>query len=175
MRGLARSRRRYSPKGGVRGIRNLGDIMSPAKRSALMARIKGKNTGPELAVAKALAHCRLEWEPHAKDLVGRPDFVFRKDRVVVFVDGDFWHGWRFSKWRDKLSLEWEQKIFGNRQRDTRVHRALRRAGWSVVRIWEHQIEKDLSGTVMRVRRVLDQSRQKRIAPSQASRFGRRKP
>jgi DNA mismatch endonuclease, patch repair protein len=153
------------------GARHRGDIMSPETRSAVMARIKGKNTGPEMLLAKALALHKLRWESHVPDLPGRPDFVFRKHRVVVFVDGDFWHGWRFSIWRDKLTLRWEQKIRGNRKRDLRIHRALRRAGWRVVRIWEHQVERDLAGSVARVRSAIAKSKaaaaQKRGRPGLA--------
>lgn len=140
-----------------RGPRHRGDIMSPETRSAVMARIKGKNTGPELALAKALALHRLRWQKHPSDLLGRPDFVFRPWRLVVFVDGDFWHGWRFSLWRDKLTVKWEQKISGNRRRDLRVHRSLRRAGWRVLRIWEHQIERDLNSCVLRVLSAIDET------------------
>src|SRR5688572_8157736 len=108
-----------------RGPRHRGDTMSPETRSALMGRIKGKNTGPEMLLRRALSGRGLRWVCHPPDLPGRPDFVFRKCRLVVFVDGDFWHGWRFSTWRDKLTLKWEQKISGNRRRDTRIHRSLR--------------------------------------------------
>jgi DNA mismatch endonuclease (patch repair protein) len=113
--------------------------MSPEKRSAVMSRIKGRGTGPEKIMAAAFSSRNLSWEEHARDLPGRPDFVFREARVAVFIDGDFWHGWHFPQWRDKLSEKWEAKIEGNRRRDTRNHRLLRRMGWKVVRLWEHQI------------------------------------
>lgn len=131
--------------------------MSPETRSALMARIKGKNTGPELMLGKVLAEHGLRWHKHSKDLPGRPDFVFRACRLVIFVDGDFWHGWRFSVWRDKLTAKWDAKISGNRRRDFRVHRALRRAGWRVIRIWEHQIERDLDGCARRVVEAIEEN------------------
>jgi DNA mismatch endonuclease (patch repair protein) len=136
--------------------RHKGDIMSPEKRSALMARIKGKNTGPEQRMAAALAAQGLEWESHSRDLPGRPDFVFRQARVAVFVDGDFWHGWRFSQWRHKLSEKWEAKIEDNRRRDARNHRWLRRMGWKVVRLWEHQVTADVDACIDRLMRLLDE-------------------
>jgi DNA mismatch endonuclease (patch repair protein) len=132
--------------------RHKGDIISPEKRSAVMARIKGKNTGPEQMMAAALAEVGLSWESHVRDLPGRPDFVFRQDKVAVFVDGDFWHGWRFSQWRDKLSEKWEAKIDGNRRRDLRNCRRLRNMGWKVVRLWEHQVAADIQACVSRVQR-----------------------
>ena len=132
------------------GPRHRGDIMSPAKRSALMARIRGRGTKPEKLLGSGLHKHGLRWRSHDKKLAGRPDFVFRRWGVVVFVDGDFWHGWRFSQWRDRLTLWWETKINSNRKRDARNHRRLRLAGWIVVRVWEHQIENDLEKAVGRV-------------------------
>ena len=128
--------------------------MSPEKRSAVMARIKGKHTGPELKIGAALAANGLEWEGHPRDLPGQPDFVFRAAKVAVFVDGDFWHGWRFPQWRDKLSEKWEAKIDGNRHRDARNHRRLRRMGWKVVRLWEHQVAADIEACLGRVLALL---------------------
>ena len=131
-----------------------GDIMSVEKRSALMSRIRGKGTKPELIVADLLAQAGLRCELHVKDLPGRPDFVLRKARVAIFVDGDFWHGWRFPAWRLKLSEKWEKKIESNRLRDIRNHRLLRRQGWTVIRIWEHQIENDPIVCVNRIRSAI---------------------
>lgn len=105
--------------------------MSPETRSKVMSRIKGRDTAPERLVAAALSSRMLSWESHVRDLPGRPDFVFRDAMVAVFVDGDFWHGWRFPQWRDKLFEKWEAKIEANRRRDARNHRKLRRMGWIV--------------------------------------------
>lgn len=124
--------------------------MSPETRSALMARIKGKNTGPERIIARVLTRLGLHWISHVRTLPGTPDFVFKKSKVVVFVDGDFWHGWRFPVWRDKLSVKWEEKIARNRSRDAVAHRKLRRAGWRVIRIWENQIDRDLEKCAGRI-------------------------
>jgi DNA mismatch endonuclease, patch repair protein len=144
--------------------RHRGDIMSPEKRSALMARIRGKGTKPELAVAELLRQERIIPELHAKDLPGRPDFVLRKSRVAIFVDGDFWHGWRFGAWRLTLSEEWEKKIESNRLRDARNHRLLRRRGWTVIRIWEHQIENDPILCANRIMRAINVGLRKSTQP-----------
>lgn len=117
--------------------------MSPEKRSMVMSHIRGRDTGPEKTVAAGLASLGLEYENHVRALPGTPDFVFAVARVVIFVDGDFWHGWRFPQWRDKLSEKWEAKIEATRRRDICNRRKLRRMGWKVVGIWEHQIERDL--------------------------------
>ena len=126
--------------------------MSASKRSALMARIRSTNTTPERLLCRALRERGVWFSRHARDLPGRPDIVFRRIRLAVFVDGDFWHGWRFPLWKHKLSSWWQQKIEKNRQRDQRNFRRLRRMGWTVIRIWEHQIEQDLDKCV---RRILD--------------------
>lgn len=114
--------------------------MSRETRSQVMARIKGKNTGPELIVIDALAGQRLSFDLHVADLPGRPDVVFRDARTAIFIDGDFWHGWRFPLWKHKLSKKWQDKIAATRRRDQRNFRQLRRRGWLVVRIWEHEVE-----------------------------------
>ncbi|WP_338830022.1 very short patch repair endonuclease [Bradyrhizobium sp. 27S5] len=131
-----------------------GDIMSPEKRSVLMSRIRGRDTGPERMIAERVSGLGFRWESHSADLPGRPDFVFRDQRVAVFVDGDFWHGSRFPTWRHKLSEAWEEKLAANIKRDQRNRRILRRNGWRVVGIWEHQIERDLPLCIDRITRAL---------------------
>ncbi|MBY0332282.1 MAG: very short patch repair endonuclease [Acetobacteraceae bacterium] len=135
--------------------------MSPETRSAVMSRIRGKDTGPERAVADALRGRGWEFETHARDLPGRPDILFREAQVAVFVDGDFWHGWRFPVWKDKLSEKWEAKIEATRRRDARNFRKLRRAGWRVVRIWEHQVERDLHACIARIEEILPRKSRRR--------------
>jgi DNA mismatch endonuclease (patch repair protein) len=124
--------------------------MSPQKRSVLMGKIRGKGTKCELAVADLLRTAGLSFDEHVRELPGRPDFVLRDSKVAIFVDGDFWHGWRFARWRLKLSEHWEKKIAGNMKRDERNFRKLRRAGWKVIRLWEHQVEKDAARCAARI-------------------------
>lgn len=124
--------------------------MSVEKRSALMSRIRGQDTGPEKTVAVELEARGLTFEKHTKDLPGRPDIVFRDDQLAVFIDGDFWHGWRFPLWKHKLNMKWQDKINATRARDQRTFRTLRRAGWTVIRIWEHQVEADAVRCVERI-------------------------
>lgn len=126
------------------------DIMSSEKRSQLMARIRGKDTTPERILLTLLAAGGLSFEQHCRDLPGRPDFVFRNETVAVFVDGDFWHGWRFPVWEHRMSDKWRKKISDTRRRDRLAHRRLRRMGWKVIRIWEHQIEEDRLTCIRRV-------------------------
>jgi DNA mismatch endonuclease (patch repair protein) len=104
-----------------------------------MGCIKGMDTKPEKIVQTMLEALGAEFVAHDHTLPGRPDFVLWQHSLCIFVDGDFWHGWRFDTWRIKLSESWEAKIAANRRRDELVRRRLRRAGWQVLRIWEHQI------------------------------------
>lgn len=127
-----------------------GDFMSAEKRSALMSRIRGKDTQPEQAIASALRKLGYRFQTHAKLLPGRPDIVFTRKRLAVFVDGDFWHGWRFPLWRHKLSPAWQAKIQATRERDRRNFSRLRQLGWTIVRIWEHQVEQDPGRCIDRI-------------------------
>jgi DNA mismatch endonuclease (patch repair protein) len=109
-------------------------------------------------MAAEMASIGLRWEAHARDLPGRPDFIFREAKVAVFVDGDFWHGWRFPSWRHKLSEKWEQKIEATRLRDRRNHRRLRRAGWIVLRFWEHAVAQEAHHLAAKVRDTVEARR-----------------
>lgn len=141
-----------------------GDIMAPETRSRLMSRIRGRDTSPERAVERMLFELGLSYETHARDLPGRPDFVLREARVVVLVDGDFWHGWQFERWRLKLSEKWEAKIATNIRRDSRNRRLLREAGWIVLRLWEHQVERSPARCRARIRRAVAQALRDKEAP-----------
>jgi DNA mismatch endonuclease (patch repair protein) len=121
-----------------------------------MSRIKGKNTNPEIIIFKMLNKRGVYFAKHVKDLPGQPDVVFRRAKLVVFIDGDFWHGWRFPLWQHKLSEEWRKKIAATRDRDQRNFRELRKHGWKVIRIWEHQIERSPDDCVDRIMQVREQ-------------------
>ena len=126
------------------------DNLTPAQRSYCMSRIKGKDTGLEVRVRSALHRRGLRVRKHVKDLPGKPDIVFRKARIVVFMDGDFWHGYRFPSWEHKVSDFWKKKISGNRERDTVNHRKLRQMGWTVIRLWQHEVEQDFEVCINRI-------------------------
>jgi len=132
-----------------------GDIMSPEKRSKVMSQIKGKNTIPERVVFSLLRREGVYFAKHKKNLPGQPDIVFSRVKLAVFIDGDFWHGWRFPLWQHKLSDKWRDKIAATRERDQRNFRKLRRLGWKVLRIWEHEIERSPEECVRRVLVIRD--------------------
>ena len=129
-----------------------------------MARVRAKNTRPELALRRRLWAAGYRFRLHTR-LPGKPDLVFPKYRTVVFVDGDFWHaralreggeaqlrqvirGPRFGWWRDKLAR--------NLARDDYVTRTLREVGWNVVRVWESDVLRDPENTVRHVVKALSE-------------------
>ncbi len=114
----------------------------PAVRSKTMSAIRGKNNRTtELCFRMALVRAGINgWETNVEDLVGKPDFFFRKKHIAVFVDGCFWHGCpkcgHYPKTRGKF---WKTKILLNKERDKKNRRKLRRESIKVVNIWEHSL------------------------------------
>jgi DNA mismatch endonuclease, patch repair protein len=133
------------------------DIMSQEQRSRVMSRIRGKDTTPERYIGSLLKAAGLNFTRHYRALPGCPDFAFRKAKVALFINGDFWHGWRFPRWGHKLGSFWRHKIAGNRARDVRSFRRLSRLGWKTVRIWEHQVESDAIACVARIAQTLGEN------------------
>jgi len=123
-----------------KAVANMTDFISKEARSALMSRIRSKNTGIERTVFKLLRSRGLKFRRHCADLPGCPDVAFPEQQIAVFLDGDFWHGRSFSRWRRRLKNYWRNKIEKNIRRDRLSRRKLRRRGWRVVRIWGKSIE-----------------------------------
>jgi len=115
------------------------DVMSAERRSALMSRIKGKNTAPEVFVRKFLWRAGLRYRLHARGLPGKPDLTLKRWGAVVFINGCFWHRhegcplFRLPKTRSDF---WDQKLRGNQTRDLKAIAALSDAGWRVCVVWE---------------------------------------
>jgi DNA mismatch endonuclease (patch repair protein) len=131
--------------------------LDPA-RFRLMSRISSEGTKPERRMEDALTRIGLPFERQARDLSGRPDIVFRDARVALFVDGNFWHGYRFDAWKADLNDFWRRKISANMALDRRVRRELRVDGWTSVRIWEHQVQADAIACARRVAGIVKQER-----------------
>lgn len=127
----------------------MSDHLTKEQRSRAMKRVKLKNGSLERVVQDALRVRGLRFECHDESLPGSPDIVFPEAQVAVFVDGDFWHGWRLPAWEHKLSQFWRDKLRANRARDQRNFRRLRSMGWRVVRIWEHEL-RDVEKVVKRI-------------------------
>ena len=132
----------------------MADRLTQKQRSYVMSRIRGKDTSIELTLRSALHQAGFRFRKNVKGLPGTPDIVFWKAKILIFVDGDFWHGYRFPQWGRSLPDFWQEKIRRNRARDRRYHARLRRAGWIVIRIWEHQINGDIEDVVTRIESVI---------------------
>lgn len=130
------------------------DNLNQNQRSYCMSRVKGKDTWLERVVRSELHKRGLRFRKHNSKLPGKPDIIFPSAKLVVFLDGDFWHGYRFPQWEHKLSKFWRKKIGETRRRDQRNFAKLRRMGWRVIRIWEHSIEKDLNRVIRKICAVL---------------------
>ncbi len=114
------------------------DVFTPAKRSAVMALIRSRgNRATELRlIALMREHGITGWRRNAP-VFGKPDFIFRRERVAVFVDGCFWHGCpRHATKPANNRAFWKSKLARNAARDREVTRTLRKAGWRVLRVWE---------------------------------------
>src|SRR3989344_6881587 len=122
------------------------DVFSKEKRSWVMSRIRGKNTNPELLLFKNIKSLWVEgyrYRFHHKKIEGRPDLVFPKQKLAIFIDGDFWHGKNYSAWGNRLPSEfWKKKILGNMMRDKKINRILKSKGWRVLRVWDEDFEKN---------------------------------
>lgn len=123
----------------------------PRITSRIMSAVRRVDTRPELALRRALWEAGLRgYRVDARGLPGRPDVVFSRARVAVFVDGAFWHGHR-SRYRKGIAgAYWDEKIAGNRLRDRRANYALRRLGWRVLRVWDFEVAKDAVTIARRV-------------------------
>jgi DNA mismatch endonuclease (patch repair protein) len=136
-------------------VLGLADIFTKEKRSWVMSLIRSKDTKAELALAKALRRHKVRYRRHM-NLLGTPDFLVSSGskKLLVFVDGDFWHGWNYRKKKPRLSPYWRKKIERNMARDKKQAALLRKAGWKVVRIWEHDINKDVLASVTLITKAL---------------------
>lgn len=121
----------------------MADVLTKKQRSYCMSQIKGKDTQPEIILRKALLSaglkgCRLHYK-----LPGKPDIVFPKKKITLFIDGCFWHKCPkcFIKPETNKSF-WNKKIDSNVKRDGIVNSELKRKGWEIIRIWEHELRKE---------------------------------
>jgi DNA mismatch endonuclease (patch repair protein) len=122
-----------------------------------MSRIRGQgNKDTELALMKLLRHKHITGWRRNQKIFGKPDFLFRQNRLAIFVDGCFWHGCPRCYRRPKSNRKfWDRKIVRNRMRDREVSRTLRKVGWHVIRIWEHDLARREEACVRKIQAALD--------------------
>jgi DNA mismatch endonuclease (patch repair protein) len=124
-----------------------------AQRSAIMSKIRGTNTKPELLLRKALWAKGYRYRIHPKNIPGKPDIVITKQRLAIFVDGEFWHGRDWPMQKEKIKSNrafWIPKIERNMQRDEQVNQQLGALGWTVIRFWDQIVLQELDSCVLTI-------------------------
>ena len=128
-------------------------FQTTAERSALMKKIRSTETKPEQTLRKELWKKGIRYRINVKKLPGSPDIVIKKSMLIIFIDGEFWHGynWRIKKKKIKTNRKfWIPKIERNMQRDLENVKALKKLGFKVLRFWGHEINKGLDKCVKKI-------------------------
>lgn len=134
----------------LKGCVNTMDNLTSSQRHKNMKHIKSQDTKPEVLLRKALWNYGIRYRKNYKKLPGKPDIVLIKQKIAIFVDGDFWHGRDMGGIRRQVKTNkayWLPKIERNIERGKEVNDALLNEGWLVLRFWESDIKKDLAGCV----------------------------
>lgn len=129
------------------------------ERSKLMAKIRSKNTKPEILLRKALWASGIRYRKNVSKLPGKPDIVIGKNKIAIFVDGSFWHGYKWHERKLKINSNrdyWLPKIERNMQRDIENNEMLSQLGYTVLRFWDHDVTKNLKDCLDLVLRKIEQ-------------------
>ena len=124
----------------------MADVLTPEQRRRNMQAIRSKNTKIEIKLAKALWEKGYRYRKNNKTIIGKPDLTFKKLKIAIFCDSEFWHGkdWDNQKKRIGTNKEyWDKKILKNIERDNKVNHSLSTDGWIVLRFWETEIKKEI--------------------------------
>lgn len=133
------------------------DVLTKEQRRKNMQAIKSKNTRIEQILAKALWSKGHRYRRNNKNICGNPDFTFRKSKIAIFCDSEFFHGkdWETEKHRIKTNTEfWHKKIESNIARDEKVSKELLKNGWKVIRFWGNDIKKNVDFCVNEIEKQL---------------------
>ena len=134
------------------------DRVSKEVRSKIMSRIRDRDTGPELALRRALSQAGIRGYRLYYKLPGKPDIAFTRRKVAVFIDGDFWHGYNWkSLGKVPPKAYWQEKISKTIARDKKNTRILKQEGWMVLRFWEHEVKEDINKVVRTIRQAIAKS------------------
>ena len=122
-----------------------------------MSRIRSVNTSLELTFKKLLSENQIKgFRMHPK-MLGNPDFAYKKKKIVIFIDGDFWHGYNWKKLgKVPPKKYWQAKIERNIARDKKYTRQLKKEGWKVLRFWEHDVKKKPLKCIEKVKKILNE-------------------
>lgn len=141
------------------------DKLTNEQRRKNMQAVKSKGSKIETLLAKAMWANGLRYRKNDKSVFGKPDFTFKKYKIAVFCDSEFWHGkdWEIKKLEHKSNIKfWHQKIEHNIQRDKEVNEVLLKTGWQVIRFWGKDIEKELVNCVIEIEDKINEVKRKNI-------------
>ena len=131
------------------------DKFTKKKRSDIMSKIRSRDTKVEKIVFRELSRRGVYFQKYYKKAIGSPDIALPSKKRTIFIDGDFWHGYQFSKLKKRLPKKyWLAKITGNIKRDKLNRDKLKKDGWKVLRIWEHEVKLRPERAVEKIIKVL---------------------
>lgn len=123
----------------------MADVFTKEKRSEIMSKIRSESELEKSfrkLLSKEVYPLGYRYRKNYKGAPGRPDVAFVRQKIAIFIDGDFWHGYQYAKKKDKLPKFWQEKIERNMKRDRKNRRLLKKMGWTYLRFWEHDIKRD---------------------------------
>ena len=147
-------------------------MRNPDTTHKIMSSIPSKNTRPELMLRKALWKVGIRYRVNYKSLPGKPDIVITKWKLVIFCDGDYWHGhnWyirglsSFEEELNRYSDYWKSKLLRNIERDDENNKQLSALGWTVIRLWESEIKTNLNECVRTIQDAIFEARYSSVDP-----------
>lgn len=135
------------------------DKFTREKRSSIMREVKSENTQLEIIVRSALWKRGLRFRKNVKSLPGKPDIVFSRLRLAIFIDSCFWHGCPYHFRMPKSNVNyWNEKINRNKQRDEELNKKYKEMNWKIIRIWEHEIMKDLESIIDKIEVIVEKNK-----------------
>lgn len=131
------------------------DNLTKSQRRKNMQNIRSAGTLPETLIMRALRRKKIYFAENVKSLTGKPDIVFRRKKIVVFIDSDFWHVHprRFIMPQSNKRY-WREKIRRNKERDKEVNAKLKKEGWKVIRIWEHDVKRNIDKCITKILKII---------------------
>jgi len=130
------------------------DRHTPEQRSFNMSQVRSKNTKPEVFVFSVLDKLKIKYKKHYS-ISGKPDIAFPKQKVAVFINGEFWHGRYFHKEKPNYKKFWIEKISNNMRRDRKNYKELKDDGWILIKIWDKDIKKNPKREINKIMRSIN--------------------
>ncbi|MFC1903732.1 very short patch repair endonuclease [Chloroflexota bacterium] len=136
-------------------------FVTSEKRSKIMKLIKSSNTEPEIQMRKMLWRSGIRYRLYDETLPGKPDIVIKKHKIAVFIDGEFWHGFQWNRKKNKIKANrdyWIPKIERTIERDKKNNQLLEERGWTVVRYWTSEVQKNQQNCLEKITSLIKEKR-----------------